>query len=179
MLGLSGYGAYQQFGTYGAYSGLGAASTPMGLGKTTANVGTGSVGQMEDVSPARLRQLKQTGQVECETCKNRTYQDGSNESDVSFKSPGHISPGASASTVMAHEQQHVANAYEKEAKGEGKVVSASVQLKTAVCPECGRSYVAGGQTNTMIKYTESNPYGKAAKAQDAAKLIGKNIDYAV
>ena len=29
--------------------------------------------------------------VECQTCKNRRYQDGSNEM-VSFKAPGHISP---------------------------------------------------------------------------------------
>jgi hypothetical protein len=168
MLGISGYGAYQQFGTYGAYGTSGASGQ--------FNV---SDGQSEDVSPARLRQLKRSGQVECETCKNRKYQDGSNESDVSFKSPGHISPSASASTVMAHEQQHVANAYEKEADKNAKVISASVQIKTSVCPECGRSYVSDGQTNTMIKYTESNPYGREAKSQDAASLIGSNIDYAV
>ena len=34
---------------------------------------------------------------ECETCENRTYVDGSNENDVSFKSPGHIAPEAAAS----------------------------------------------------------------------------------
>ena len=179
MLGISGYGAYQQFGSYGAYSASGAGTTPMGYGNVPAGRIAVNAGQAEDISPARLKQLKRSGQVECESCKNRMYQDGSNESDVSFKAPGHIAPSASASTVMAHEQQHVANAYQKEADGEGKVVSATVQLKTAVCPECGRSYVSGGQTNTMIKYTESNPYGKAAKAQDAASLIGREIDYAV
>ena len=52
---------------------------------------------------------------ECQTCKNRKYQDGSNESDVSFKAPGHISPQSSAAAVRAHEQMHVTNAYQKAA----------------------------------------------------------------
>ena len=128
---------------------------------------------------AELKSLKRAGKVECETCKNRQYQDGSNESDVSFKTPGHIDPGSSGARVMAHEQEHVSNAYEKAAKGNGKVISATVKLQTAVCPECGRSYVAGGVTNTTIKYNEDNPYGKAAKSRDAAELIGSQIDYAV
>ncbi len=116
---------------------------------------------------------------DCQTCKERKYQDGSNESDVSFKAPGHISPEASAATVMAHEQQHVANAYEKAAKDHGKVVSCSVSLHTAVCPECGTAYVSGGTTSTSIAYSnESNPYQKNKKAQDAIRLTGANIDYA-
>lgn len=117
--------------------------------------------------------------AECQTCKERKYQDGSNESDVSFKAPGHISPEASASTVMAHEQQHVANAYQKAAQKGGQVVSCSVSLHTAVCPECGTSYVSGGTTNTSISYpNESNPYQQNKKAQDAIRLKGANIDYA-
>jgi len=48
--------------------------------------------------------------VECETCANRTYVDGSNEGDVSFKTPGHISPEASAAVVSSHEYEHVRNA---------------------------------------------------------------------
>mgnify|MGYP000182081211 CR=1 FL=1 len=47
---------------------------------------------------------------ECQTCAKRKYVDGSNEFNVSFKAPGHISPEDSAAKVMAHEQQHVANA---------------------------------------------------------------------
>lgn len=131
------------------------------------------------LSNAEIRNLKKTGAIECETCKNRRYQDGSDEADVSFKSPGHISPGNSAARVMSHEQEHVANAYEKAEKKNGRVVAANVKLQTAVCPECGRSYVAGGQTSTMIKYNESNPYGRAAKSQDAVRLIGRKINYAV
>lgn len=117
--------------------------------------------------------------AECQTCKERKYQDGSDEADVSFKAPGHIAPEASAATVMAHEKQHVANAYQKAAKNDGQVVSCSVSLHTAVCPECGTVYVSGGTTSTSISYpNESNPYQKNKKAQDAIRLTGANIDYA-
>lgn len=44
-------------------------------------------------------------------------------------------------------------------RGNGKVLKASVTLKTSVCPECGRSYISGGETRTQIKYyNEENPY---------------------
>lgn len=123
---------------------------------------------------------RRSSPADCQTCKERKYQDGSNESDVSFKAPGHISPEASASTVMAHEQQHVANAYQKASEKDGKVVSCSVSLHTAVCPECGTVYVSGGTTNTSISYpNESNPYQKNKKAQDAVRFTGANINYAV
>ena len=47
---------------------------------------------------------------ECQTCKKRKYQDGSNEMDVSFKSASHISVKDAPAMVRAHEQEHVANA---------------------------------------------------------------------
>lgn len=123
--------------------------------------------------------MKANGKGECQTCENRRYQDGSDEM-VSFKSPAHISPESAASVVRAHEQEHVSNAYKQaELKG-GKVVRASVTLKTAICPECGRSYVAGGTTSTQIKYpNENNPYQKELKSADRANLIGMNVNYAV
>jgi len=40
----------------------------------------------------------------CQTCKQRRYQDQSNDPSVSFKSPGYISPGSSAAVVASHEQ---------------------------------------------------------------------------
>lgn len=114
--------------------------------------------------------------AECETCKNRKYQDGSNEM-VSFKSASHISPQASSSRVRAHEQEHVTNAYNKAAQNNGKVLSATVSLRTAVCPECGTVYTAGGTTTTKISYRdESNPYQQNKKSADAAMLIGRNLD---
>lgn len=113
---------------------------------------------------------------ECQTCKERKYQDGSNEM-VSFKSPAHISPNAAASAVRSHEQEHVTNAYADAATKNGKVVRASVALHTDICPECGRSYVSGGTTSTQIKYyNEENPYQKDLKATDNAKYGGMHID---
>lgn len=115
--------------------------------------------------------------TECQTCKNRKYQDGSDE-NVSFKTASHISPEAAGSRVMAHEGEHVSNAYTKAAQKGGEVVSASVSIHTDVCPECGRVYVSGGETRTMIRYpNESNPYQQQRKIQDAADLTGAKIDY--
>ncbi|MBQ8040801.1 MAG: hypothetical protein IJ274_13220 [Lachnospiraceae bacterium] len=123
---------------------------------------------------------KSSPDYECETCKNRKYQDGSDEVDVSFKSASHIAPEAAASAVRAHEQMHVSNAYQKAEQDNGKVVSANVTIHTSICPECGRSYVSGGTTETTIKYVnEDNPYQKDLKAQDASVLSGANINYAV
>lgn len=124
---------------------------------------------------SEISKMERSGQIECETCKNRSYQDGSDE-NVSFKSPSHISPGASASAVMAHEQEHVSNAYKQANQGGGEVIQASVQLQTATCPECGRTYVAGGETTTQIRYHEDNPYGQAFKVQDAASVAGNNLN---
>ena len=101
---------------------------------------------------------------ECQTCKNR-------------KSASHISPASSGARVRAHEAEHVSNAYTKAAQNHGEVISASVSIRTAVCPECGRTYTAGGETTTVIKYSnESNPYQQNKKSLDAAIYPGKNID---
>ena len=117
---------------------------------------------------------------ECQTCKNRKYIDGSDEANVSFKSAAHVSPEAAASAVRAHEGQHVSNAYSKASENDGKVISASVRIHTAICPECGRSYVSGGVTNTQIKYyNESNPYQKDLKAADGIKARGERVDMGV
>ncbi len=115
---------------------------------------------------------------ECETCKNRKYVDGSDEANVSFKSATHVSPEGASAAVRAHEGQHVTNAYKKASEGNGEVISASVRIHTAVCPECGRTYVSGGVTNTQIKYyNESNPYQQNMKSADSTKYRGANIDY--
>lgn len=122
---------------------------------------------------------KTTGSEECQTCKERKYQDGSNE-NVSFKAAAHVSPQAAGAAVRAHEGEHVANAYDKAEKDGGKVLQAAVKIKTAICPECGRTYVAGGTTTTQIRYgNEDNPYQKAKKAADAGAIKGMNVDLAV
>lgn len=93
-----------------------------GTSGTTRNPGESDV-----KSPGR-----KSSPAECETCKNRKYQDGSDEM-VSFKSATHISPQSAASAVRSHEQEHVSNAYKKAAKNNGKVVSANVSIHTSVC----------------------------------------------
>ena len=123
-----------------------------------------------------VRAAKRNGTIECETCKERKYQDGSDEM-VSFKAAAHISPESSASKVRAHEAEHVSNAYSKAANGNGRVISAKDNLTTTVCPECGRSYVAGGTTTTQIKYNEDNPYERNRKNYEAASLSGQFVDY--
>lgn len=112
---------------------------------------------------------------ECQACKERKYQDGSNE-NVSFKSPTHISPESAGSMVRAHEGEHVSNAYSKAAQKNGEVVRVSVAIHTAICPECGRSYVAGGTTSSMIKYEKSSPYQQNQKSLDRQALVGANVD---
>lgn len=114
--------------------------------------------------------------VECRTCKERKYVDGSNESDVSFQTPGHIAPEASFATVSSHEREHVANAIAEGSKPNAKLVSSMVSLRMGVCPECGKTYVAGGLTKTQIRYTESNPYEKNRKQFEGSVLAGANID---
>lgn len=159
----TGYGSF----AYAGYTGY--SSSNVQAGKPVVNPGESTV-----IAPGR-----KSSPAECETCKNRKYQDGSDEM-VSFKSAAHISPEASASRVRAHEQEHVSNAYKKASQGNGKVLAANVTLKTAICPECGRSYTAGGTTTTKISYSdESNPYQQNKKSADAAAFIGKNLDLAV
>ena len=120
---------------------------------------------------------KKSSPAECETCKNRKYQDGSDEM-VSFKAAGHIDPNNAAMVVMGHEQEHVSNAYRKAELSGGEVESATVTLHTDICPECGRTYISGGVTHTQIKYyNEGNPYQKDMKESDAVnKYRGANVD---
>ncbi len=119
------------------------------------------------------------GVTECTTCENRMYVDGSNESDVSFKTPGHISPEQSYGKVLSHEQEHVSNAIAEGNKPDKQLLSATVSLKMATCPECGRRYVAGGVTKTTMKYTESSPYEKGRKLIEGSFFKGMNIDKAI
>lgn len=88
---------------------------------------------------------------ECETCKNRRYQDESNDSAVSFQTPTRMDPSAAQSRVRGHEMEHVRRERMK-AADEGKhVVSQTVQIKTDICEECGKIYVAGGLTRTVTR----------------------------
>jgi hypothetical protein len=89
------------------------------------------------------------GPGECETCKNRKYQDGSNDPSVSFQAPARINPSQAGAVVASHEREHVAHEQAKAAEEGRKVISQTVSLKTGICPECKRVYVSGGVTRTL------------------------------
>ncbi len=110
------------------------------------NAGTQSVSSNNIVTE---KALKRIGIKECQTCNNRKYQDESNDPGVSFKAPAHISPGASAAAVAAHENEHVSHEQAKARREGRKIIFQSVQIYTSVCPECGKVYVSGGKTTTM------------------------------
>lgn len=176
--GVSGYGSIS--GMYPMYS---AAAVTGVRGASAVTRGTDGMAQ---ATVDGAKNASQTGRVqkgECQTCKNRKYVDGSNEGDVSFKTPGHIDPGRSAATVMSHEQEHVANAVSEGNKPNKDLVRVSVNLKTAVCPECGKVYVSGGTTNSTIRTTSegtdkpnNNPYARNQANLNYLMSAGKNMD---
>ena len=86
---------------------------------------------------------------ECQTCKERKYQDGSDDPGVSFKTPTNVDPDMAASAVRGHEMEHVYREQAKAQREDRKVVSQSVTYHTAICPECGKAYVSGGTTRTV------------------------------
>lgn len=180
------YSPYANANSYTPYT----TSSPYGDAATPAYEAAGSAntsyssddGQVIIRNPGESTEKqagKKSSPAECKTCRERKYQDGSDE-DVSFKAPAHIDPNAAASRVRSHEQEHVSNAYKKAEQDNGKVVSCNVSIHTSICPECGRTYVSGGTTATQIKYyNEENPYQKDMKSSDAAnKYRGMNVDIA-
>ena len=136
--------------------------------------------------PSGVKQMRgiegqMSGSEECQTCANRKYVDGSSEMNVSFKTPGHISAGASKAMVSSHEQEHVANARAEGSQANKELVSANVRIRMARCPECGVSYAAGGETTTVIRtttptYQADNPYAQRQKAIDGQRLAGANVN---
>lgn len=103
---------------------------------------------------------------ECQTCKNRKYQDGSDDPGVSFKTPTNVAPEQAASAVRGHENEHVVREQAKAQREDRHVVSQSVTIHTAICPECGKVYVSGGTTRTT---TAANPVEEAQPAEDDKK----------
>lgn len=93
---------------------------------------------------------------ECQTCENRKYQDGSDDPGVSFKTATKLSPEEAATAVRGHEMEHVTREQAKASREDRQVVSQSVTIKTAICPECGTVYTAGGTTRTVTKGTAEN-----------------------
>ena len=92
--------------------------------------------------------LRET-QKPCETCESRSYKDKSDDPSVSFQSAASLTPNQTLPLVAAHEQEHVSNEQLQAEKEGRKIISQSVTLKTSICPECERVYIAGGVTRTV------------------------------
>ena len=98
----------------------------------------------------RMDKMESKEDGECKTCENRRYQDGSNDPGVSFKYASKISGNAEAA-VRGHEQEHVSRNRDKAEREGREIVYQSVVIKHAICPECGKTYVAGGETTTVTR----------------------------
>jgi len=107
--------------------------------------------KLQDSKKPKIPGQPDRDSYECETCKNRKYQDGSQDPSVSFKTPTRLSPERAAFAIRAHEAEHVAHARVKAQKEDQEIVSQSVSYRTGVCPECGRIYMAGGTTRTTFR----------------------------
>lgn len=151
------------------------------ISKAVSIKGPEAVGKVTNVNAVGRQNLSvnETRPAECQTCTSRKYVDSSNDGNVSFQTPTHVSPESSHAMVSAHEQEHVTNAYGKASQNGGRVVYASVSLKMSVCPECHSPYVAGGVTRSQIKYDTSNPYENSRKSLEGSFIKGMNVNYAI
>lgn len=147
-----------------AAEGVGASGSPVDGAGASGMAGSKVAGKAGGPQGAGAAQA-----AECATCANRSYQDVSNDAGVSFKAPGKIDPSSSAAVVMAHEQEHVSIAQARANENGGRIV-ASVTLKTAICPECGTVYVAGGEARiTTITPGENSDEASAEAGGSGAK----------
>lgn len=131
---------------------------------------------LDELQPEdEIAEEKVNGNPECECCKNRRYQDDSNDGSVSFQNPTHISPEESSAKVRAHEQEHVVN--EKVyAQQEGKeVINQNVQIQTSTCPECGASYTSGGLTTTVTAESVETA-GESTPKENKITLSDQAVD---
>ena len=106
---------------------------------------------------------------ECQTCKERKYQDGSDDAGVSFKTPTKIDPDQAPSAVRGHEMEHVYREQAKAQREDRKVVSQNVTYHTAICPECGRAYISGGTTRTVTA-AESQAEDQESRQNQEARI---------
>lgn len=117
------------------------------------------------------------GEEECQTCKNRRYQDGSDDPGVSFQSPTRMSPAQATTKVFSHEREHYSREQSKANREDREVISNNIRVFTDVCPECGKIYVSGGETRTVTrKKQEQLPFAKDFFENTVGKYKGNEID---
>ncbi len=142
------------------------------LPKNTAD-GSPSSGKLSPEADRKRR----FDSFECQTCKNRKYQDGSDDSGVSFQTPTRVDPKSAGTAVRSHEQEHVSRNRSKAEREGREIVSQSVTIHTNICPECGKVYVSGGTTRTTTKNASENNLadkynvGKSDPTYDSGRLL--------
>ena len=124
-------------------------------------------GEPGATGPEAAQAAKEEG--ECQTCKERKYQDDSDDSGVSFQTPTNIAPEQAASAVRGHEMEHVVREQAKAEREDRKVVSQNVTIHTDICPECGKAYVSGGTTTTTTKADNSDAQQEQQQQQQNEK----------
>lgn len=134
-----------------------------------------------NLSDGEIKQLKRSGKIECETCKNRRYKDGSDDGTVSFQSPTNIKPEQSAGKVMSHEMEHYRHETANARRNGEKILSISVSTTKSVCPECGASFTSGGLTRVTKrvdtqKQSENEHFKNLAFNEKIGKYFGERVD---
>jgi hypothetical protein len=94
---------------------------------------------------------------ECETCRNRMYQDDSLDGGVSFQQPTHIPANQAASAVIGHEREHQGREARFAEEDGREVIINDIAIFTSLCIECGRIIVSGGETRTVTRETPEQP----------------------
>lgn len=121
----------------------------------------------------RLKAEEEEKDGECETCENRKYQDDSDDPGVSFKNASKVS-GSAEAAVRAHEGEHVSHNRAEAEREDKEIVYQSVRIKHGICPECGASYVAGGETVTVTRTKPEERYNVGLYDREGEK--GKLLD---
>lgn len=157
-------------------------------GQAMPEAATALAGQGQDVSPItgqdaaaaqagqKAEETKSAQEVmeegECQTCKERKYQDESDDPGVSYQTPTNIAPEQAAAAVRGHEQEHVTREQAQAQRDGREVVSQSVTMHTAICPECGKVYVSGGTTRTTTRAAQTaERYQQPEEMPSALQLI--------
>lgn len=111
----------------------------------------------------------------CETCASRKYKDVSSDSGVSFQSATKLPAATAGISVMSHEGEHVSRETAKAQKQGSIVTQKTVTAKMAVCPDCGRMYIAGGTTKITTKAPQSSG-ANVASMNNVLARAGEKID---
>ena len=108
---------------------------------------------------------------DCETCKNRTYQDKSSDGGVSMQSPTRLSPEQAGSAVRAHEREHASREAARAQEEGREVISNDIRIFTAICPECGKTYVSGGETRTVTAKHKDEQQGALSQPEKLLDIL--------